>query len=69
MGRAQREFLKVGSRMERCRSRFDRLSGILAPSLSGLSVWPMSWERSVPKEERQTEGGIRPVVVRKSGPC
>lgn len=27
----------------------------------------MSWARSVPKEEDQTEGGIRPVVVRKKG--
>jgi hypothetical protein len=27
----------------------------------------MSWARSVPKCEDQTEGGIRPVVVRKNG--
>jgi len=64
---AQAPDLIVGSRSERWRSRFDRLVGIFAASFDGESVWPISWLRSAPNGEDQTAGGIRPVVVRKSG--
>lgn len=56
-----------GSSTDKCKSKFERFCGIFARSFAGLSLWPMSCARSVPNEEDQTDEGIRPVVVRKSG--
>lgn len=69
VGSAHVPDLNVGSSSERCRSSVDRFWGILAPSLAGESLCPMSWPRSVPKCDDQTDGGIRPVVARKKGRC
>lgn len=59
----------VGSKRERWRSKFARFCGTFLPSFSGSRVCPMRAARSVPKEVRQTLGGMRPVVVRKKGLC
>ena len=58
---------QISTVLTRCMSKPDKFRGTLASSLSGLSLWPMSPARSVPKCVRQTLDGMRPVVTRKKG--